>query len=364
LNITAFLSKEYRLFFQDLIVDVVSFSQNYQEKEVGSIMAKRSRLVRLKVYHSIYEQIHREGQIPIWKIAQNTGLPRSTVSRYLSEMYEQKILVGPYLNMRAASNYREYVYLANFRNPQKKFPGLSYFPSAVDCALTFGDWNTLLVTSQPLDIPRMYGFQELVLTEQKYSTITPRTEFTTWDAAFSRAYEVMNARSPGNLKREVAPHLDWDKDQWKMYDAFSPNMREIAAPTLRESGIRYESYQAWKEELEAHCTIHTEFYPESYDKYDHHCFLVKSSCEFQVLNVVSCLPATCRIVEMKNHLLIFVNTVSVAVLNNLIILMMDMQTCWLLDDLKYASVLKGARQPVRLEFHTEGGRDNGKENTD
>jgi hypothetical protein len=313
-------------------------------------VAKRSRLARLKVYHSIYEQIYREGQIPIWKIAQNTGLPRSTTSRYLSDMYEQKILVGPYLNMRAASNYREYVYLANFQNPQKKFPGLSRFPSVVDCALTFGDWNTLLLTSQPLDVPRMHGFQELILVEQKYSTITPKTEFTTWDAAFSKAYEVMGEKSPGNLKREVAPALDWGEEQWKMYDAFSLNLRRIAASTLKESGVRYESYQAWKKELEAHCTIQTEFYPESYDQYNHHCFLVKSSCECQVLDAVSCLPATCRVVEMEDHLLIFISTVSVAVLNNLVILVMNMKTSGLLDDLRYVSVLKETHRPVPLHF--------------
>jgi DNA-binding Lrp family transcriptional regulator len=71
-------------------------------------VVKRSRLARLRIYHSIYEQIYREGRIPIWKIAQNVGLPRSTASRYIREMYEQKILVGPYLSMRAAPDYREW----------------------------------------------------------------------------------------------------------------------------------------------------------------------------------------------------------------------------------------------------------------
>jgi hypothetical protein len=56
--------------------------------------------------------------------------------------------------------------------------------------------------------------------------------------------------------------------------------------------------------------------------------------------------------------------VSVDVLKRLIILMLNMKTSGLLDDLKYASVLKEAHQPVRSESHTEGGRDNGKENTD
>jgi hypothetical protein len=80
--------------------------------------------------------------------------------------------------------------------------------------------------------------------------------------------------------------------------------------------------------------------------------------------MVSCLPATRRVVETEDYLLIFINTVSVAVLKELIVLMMNMKTSGLLDDLKYASVLKEAHQPVRLESHTEGGdKDNGKENT-
>lgn len=344
---------------------MVIFSQDDKKKEVGSIMAKRSRQARLEIYHSIYEQIYNEGQIPIWRIAQNTGLPRSTISRYMNEMREQKILIGPYLDMRAAPDYKEYVYLADFRDPQKKFPGLSHFPSVIDCALTYGDWNMCLMTNQPLDVPRMHGLQELLLMEQKYSTITPETEFTTWHVAFSKAYEVMDVRLQGNLEREVAPALNWGEDQWKMYDGFSPNIREIAAPTLKESGIRYESYRTWKEELETHCTIHTEFYPESCDQYNHHCFLLRSSCECQVIDVVSYLPATCRIVKMEDYLLIFINTVSAAVLNELIILMMNMKTSGLLEDLKYATVLKETHQPVRLEsFTEEKDKNNGKENID
>jgi hypothetical protein len=80
--------------------------------------------------------------------------------------------------------------------------------------------------------------------------------------------------------------------------------------------------------------------------------------------VVSYLPATCRVVEMENHLLIFINTMSVAVLKRVIILMLNMKTSGLLEDLMYVSVLKEAHQPVQPESHTEGGKDNGKEYTD
>jgi hypothetical protein len=41
LYIVIFLSKEYGLFFQDFKVEMVISFQNYEEKEVGSIMAIR-----------------------------------------------------------------------------------------------------------------------------------------------------------------------------------------------------------------------------------------------------------------------------------------------------------------------------------
>jgi hypothetical protein len=55
---------------------------------------------------------------------------------------------------------------------------------------------------------------------------------------------------------------------------------------------------------------------------------------------------------------------SVAVLKRVIILMMNMKTSGLLEDLMYVSVLKEDCQPVQPESHTEGGKDNGKEYTD
>jgi hypothetical protein len=44
LNITVFLSKEYGLFFLDFKVEIVIFSQNYEEKEVHSIIAVDMRM--------------------------------------------------------------------------------------------------------------------------------------------------------------------------------------------------------------------------------------------------------------------------------------------------------------------------------
>ncbi len=49
--------------------------------------------------------------------SQNTSISKNTVAKYLQEMYIQGILVGSYIEMKPAKNYREYVYLLNFSNP-------------------------------------------------------------------------------------------------------------------------------------------------------------------------------------------------------------------------------------------------------
>ena len=75
----------------------------------------KSRMKRLEKYYRIYEQIYANPVITICDIAENTGLSRNTVSKYLHHMYANKIIVGPYLTMKPAPNYKEYLYLMNFK---------------------------------------------------------------------------------------------------------------------------------------------------------------------------------------------------------------------------------------------------------
>jgi predicted transcriptional regulator len=60
---------------------------------------------RLGGYYRIYEEIFKEPTEPVQKIAQNTGISRNTVARYLTEMYESSILRGPAIFLKPARNY-------------------------------------------------------------------------------------------------------------------------------------------------------------------------------------------------------------------------------------------------------------------
>ncbi|MGD2251273.1 MAG: HTH domain-containing protein, partial [Candidatus Methanofastidiosia archaeon] len=74
---------------------------------MGKITSKK----RLENFYRIYEQVYHENTMSIYEIAQNAGISRNTVRKYLKKMYEQDMLQGPYLRVKPAENYTEYVYL-------------------------------------------------------------------------------------------------------------------------------------------------------------------------------------------------------------------------------------------------------------
>jgi hypothetical protein len=97
-------------------------------------------------FHKIYAQVSSSPGIPIYEIADTTGMSRNTVSKYLLEMYRDTVLIGPQIRLLPAPNYKEYVYLMNFKNPFYFFQNVRGFPHVLYHAMTFGDWNSLVVS--------------------------------------------------------------------------------------------------------------------------------------------------------------------------------------------------------------------------
>ncbi|MGC1121169.1 MAG: winged helix-turn-helix domain-containing protein, partial [Candidatus Methanofastidiosia archaeon] len=64
---------------------------------------------KLHCFHKIYEQISSSPGMPIYEIATNANISRNTVSKYLQEMIEDCVLIGPQLRLLPSSTYKEYV---------------------------------------------------------------------------------------------------------------------------------------------------------------------------------------------------------------------------------------------------------------
>ncbi|MBU7045172.1 MAG: hypothetical protein HXS54_01940, partial [Theionarchaea archaeon] len=159
-------------------------------------MGRISQETIMKNYYKIFEQIHENPLISIHNISANTKFSKNTISKYMKEMYVKNVLVGPYLRMKQALNYREYVYLLKFSDPLPVLHGLKEFPHVICNAMTFGDWNTMVVTDRMLDFSRLVGFEKMISHNVKYCSYTSRVEYMTWDESFNSVYEQLDQFTP------------------------------------------------------------------------------------------------------------------------------------------------------------------------
>ena len=98
----------------------------------------------------------------------------------------------------------------------------------------------------------------------------------------------------------------------------------------------------WKNDVLNHCRIHTEFYPQSVQRYTNHCLLLKSRYIESVEELFSLFPTTPVCVEMPDCVLVYVKMMSDDT-QNLIEMMYDMKDAGIIEDANYAAVFNEHR---------------------
>ncbi|MGC1119612.1 MAG: hypothetical protein WBA22_00840 [Candidatus Methanofastidiosia archaeon] len=303
-------------------------------------------------FHKIYAQISTVPGMPIYEIANTTRMSRNTVSKYLLEMYRDTVLIGPQIRVLPAPNYKEYVYLMNFKNPFHFYQNVKGFPHIIYHAMTFGDWNSMVITDGLMDFSHLIGYEETVFQGVRYHSYTPRTDYISWFKGFEECLTCISTFTPHNesKNRTPAPVLDWGEDQWKIYHAFKDNTRKTATTTLKNIGVRYETYVKWAEDLDTHCSFHTGFYPEGYQAYLTYCFLFSTDYEQTVKEIFSHFPTTPFIMEVGNHMLVFMSVVLSGIKRNLFCSLYDMKAQGIIRDFNHATLIFQAKsEPIPQE---------------
>ncbi len=307
---------------------------------VGDPMGKISQEKRIEGYCRVAGQLSENPFMNREKIARNAKLSRNTVSEYLKSMYKKNILIGPWMSLNPHSDYKEYVYLMNFSDPFHAYEGLKGFPHVLHHEMTFGDWNTMVITDRQLDFPQLVGFESLVYQGVKGNVYTPKIKSTTWDQSLKKIYEHIEKFTPGepeSKKRPILP-LNWGEDQWKLYHAFKMNARKKVTPLLRNIKVKYETYLEWMETLHHHCTFHTEFYPKGCKTYLCYCFLLSSDYNQSVISLFSLFYTTPVIMEVGDRLLVFLKVVSSDVTRGLIYTVFNMKAVEMIKEFSSAAV--------------------------
>lgn len=196
-----------------------------------------------------------------------------------------------------------------FENSRTAFQALKEFPHMVYCAHLFGDWNTMVITDTQFDLTQLVGFKEMVFQGTRGVSYTAKADLASWRHCVYHVGDYLQKFQPKLTltQRKVLPELPWGEKEWMLYSAFHDNVRKKITKTLQKIEVRYEEYREWKTGLDIYCTTHTGFYPQGYDSYAHHCFVVSTEYEPQVKRLFSLFPTTSFFMEVGQSLLIIVS---------------------------------------------------------
>ena len=294
----------------------------------------------MRDYGNIAYEISKDHAVKRKAIAQKVDLSRNTVSKYLQEMHEHKIMVGPWVSLKPHPDYTEYVYLMNFSESLSVFDQLKGFPHVLYRGAAFGDWNIMVITDRFLDFSQLSKFQSVVYRGEKGSVYTPPVQNCSWDVWLQKLYDTLDTLSlesgPGTV---IAPPLMWGEHEWTLYHAFKSDMRKKVTPMLKKLHIRFNTYAQWMDTLHDHCTIHTEYYPKGLDTYVHYCFLIDTNYNQSVKLLLSLFPTTPVIMEVGNQLLVSLKVVSSEATKNMICMICDMESRGMINTIKRAYMI-------------------------
>jgi hypothetical protein len=257
-------------------------------------VGKMSRITEKKLgdYYKIYEELFREPTEPVQKIAQNTGIPRNTVSQYLTEMYESSILRGPAIFLKPAKNYYQYVYFLTVDNPLSAYERFAGSHDVISVSVECGQWNSLVISEKVVDFSGLKGSEKCILQGRKGVTSLSKVASLDWDQSLESIHSVLSPPPKKSILYEEIPAINWTTEEWTLYNKFKHNIRVEAEPILKEYEINHDQYQKWISRLPEVAVIQPAFYPAGLDNYSLVDFLFRSQYEEQLATVLGMLPST------------------------------------------------------------------------
>ncbi len=216
---------------------------------------------RKKQYRIIFELLWEESRIPVKEIAVAVG--PYVVKWRLKEAFEDQYIVGPDIRKKSYSNLREYMYFANFVNPELDFLRYRKDPRVTYHAKTIGFSNMWIITREKIDIDG-----DIIFEGPRSDYYTSYAPHHSWEKALEIMRKMIEEFDPRDyiLKKYIQTHFDesveWDEKYELLYRYFKYDLRKPFAPVMRK-GVSGSKLYKFLEKLPETCTIATSYYPES-----------------------------------------------------------------------------------------------------
>ncbi|KYK35965.1 MAG: hypothetical protein AYK19_01805 [Theionarchaea archaeon DG-70-1] len=293
----------------------------------------------LRKFFEIYTQIYETPFMSQNQIARNTGIPRSSVSRYLEEMYERSIIKGPQIFVKPAQNYHLYASFCQFEDSYAVYRGLKGLPHVLYRSWGCGQWNITLISDTMMNLPLLKGFQTCIHQSVKSVTYLPKVTSLNWDKSMKKIQQMISTPKKKTTFYEEIPSNPWNNQEWVLYNEFKDNTRVQALPILKKNRIRYETVEKWFSELPQYTNSHASFYPQGVSNYFASDFLFKSDYHRQLADILGLLPSTSVFFSVDHYLLARLYVLIKEEENDLFSLLNQLKEKGYFTDLHYARAL-------------------------
>jgi hypothetical protein len=262
-------------------------------------MTSKGKMVE---YHTIYEQLYEYPLISLHEIAENTGIPIDAVSQYIHEMYKSSILKGPAVFLKSAKNYYQHIHFLAVSNPLSAYESFAGSRHTVSVNIGCGQWNSLVISEEAVGLSGLEGSEKCVHHGRKGVTSLSKVTSLDWDQSLENIHSKIALPTKESVLYEEIPAINWNTEEWILYDNFKYNVRADAESILQDCEISYEQYQKWLAKLPEIAVIQPAFYPAGLDDYLPCDFLFKSQYQKQLATILGMLPSASLYFSAVDHL--------------------------------------------------------------
>jgi len=269
---------------------------------------------KLGTYHEIFMSIVSKTRIPISTIAKQMGRTgrgqrRATVSKYLSQMYEQKISLQPNLILKTFEYPKRIAYFCKKKSKSKiasTFMELRH-DKRINYVLFISGLSDFFLTSRDenLDLKRY----DLEIAEKSVLYTPIFTIPQGWRLSFEDAVKTLLNLDfkKGMLPRETEGALDWSDLDTRIFELMRENARrpftEVAGETDKYSStIKDHFYQF----VLPQCEIAHYFFPKGYDCYMQNLFRIYTHYEKSLVKALEKLPCTTYVYPLEKGLVFII----------------------------------------------------------
>ncbi|MGC1122737.1 MAG: hypothetical protein WBA22_16775 [Candidatus Methanofastidiosia archaeon] len=255
---------------------------------------------RLWMYYRIYHQLYGDPFLPVEEIASKLEISTADVNACLDSMYQSSILLEPVISVKPAVNYCMYCYFLKADDPLNQYT--SFRESIVSKSMGAGNWNVMVITDQEMDLTAG-KVGDCIHSGKKRGTFISEVTHLDWDHSLKDVFSRIGTPDTKSISYEEAPALKWSEKEWMLYHAFRMNVRQDPDPVLKKLGIDYKPYRNWLSTLPVAAYVQPAFNPHGFSNCGMFDFLLKSSYQEQIVDILGLLPCSCGFFSAGDFLL-------------------------------------------------------------